>query len=67
MAGTESLCDSFQIHRASVSSEEKLGEFSQSQSEALAFLKSQHQESADEFLLPMTTNKVNFDSFSNIY
>lgn len=65
MAGTESLCDSFQIHRTSVSSEEKLGEFSQS--EALAFLKSQHQESADDFLLPMTTNKVNFDSFSNIY
>lgn len=41
--------------------------FLKSQNEALAFLKSQHQESADDFLLPMTMNKVNFDSCSNIY
>lgn len=63
----QKVCDSFQTHRTSVPSEGKLGEFSQSQNEALAFLKSQHQVSADDFLLPMTTNKVNFDSFSNIY
>lgn len=61
----EKVCVTPSKHRTSVPSEEKLGEFSQS--EALAFLKSQHQESADDFLLPVTTNKVNFDSFSNIY
>lgn len=63
MFGWNRKCVTLPFYRTSVPSEGKLGEFSQSQNEALAFLKSQHQVSADDFLLPMTTNKVNFDSF----
>lgn len=68
MFGWNRKCVTPSKHIGLQPSEGKLGNFLKSQNgEALAFSKSQHQESADDFLLPMTTNKVNFDSFSNIY